>query len=366
MDAQTQNWLRESLVFRINESRVRKVEFATLPADMCMLAAQQVNEVRLNALEAPKEVGWDNIAFEFVLGFVINSSFMEKLSAKFFQKIYGSILSSQLALKVLPKSLFGTAAAKIAAKSTGSIFQAAAGKPHFDALGEAERVLAQELRKYVNLNPATKETLKLYASGINELVAESKNASAIVKAVKDGAKKGPPKKVPELSATDGASVVVMEHFASAARAQRLHIESLHNQYELIARTLPLREETIIQIDQMFDLNAIVDSGKEAFNLDQITSGMRIRLEAMIWAIHLGFSRELKIPDISPNSITDYDVFRPSIDGKIVRYLFTRFGPLVEAYHRQRGDRVSMSERETTTSRANALRNYFWAIGDEFK
>lgn len=349
---------REMLIFRINESRVRKIELATLPTEMALLAAQQVNEARFKAVESPKEVGWDAIAFEFVLGFVINSSFMEKLAAKLFQKVYGSILSSQLALNVLPKSLFGAVAAKVAAVPSRALAH---------ELTEVEGILARHLARYTKLETTSKHDLTIYSKFVNEFVSDAKNASAFVKGVREGQKKGPPKKAVELQATDGASVIVVEHFFSAARAQRMHIESLHNKYELIARLLPLKKQTTELLDQMFDLAPIVDSGTEALNLDQISSGMRIRFEAMIWAIHLGFSRKQVTPHVDlKKSPDDYDVFRPSIDEKIVRYLLERFGPITQKYLLANNyHNTSMAPDQTAGSRAASLRNYFWAITDEF-
>lgn len=369
MDEATRTWLRESLIFRINESRVRKVELATLPASMAVLAAQQVNEVRFQALEEPKDVGWGSIAFEFVLGFMINSSFMEKLAAKTLQSVYGSILSSQLALKYLPKSLWGSVAAKLAEQASVERTALAAVGGQFvksarlEQLVKTEAVVARALSQYATLSATSKENLKLYAGWIKEFVSDKKNASALAKATKDAAKKGPPRESPELSVTPGASVAVVDHFVTAAYAQRLHVESLHNQYELLARTLPLSETTVLLLDRMFDLQHLLTVEQDVMSLDELGSSLRIRIEAMIWAVHLNFFQSQKTPDFDIKEKSSYDVFRPSINEKIVSYLFRRFGPLVERFHRERGDRVSMDENQTPGSRANLLRNYFWAITD---
>jgi hypothetical protein len=365
--------LREGLVFKINQSRAIKLELATLPASMALLAAQQVTEIRLRILETPKEVGWGDIAFEFALGFAINSSFVEKLTAKVFQSVFGSLLNSRAALATMPRSFFGSVVAQTKAVRSGAnlpgalksvdIFDAAAGKSIFDNLQRVEQVIATELAKYTKITPANKGSLKIYASGINQLIAEEKNASALLKGTKDAAKKGAPRSAPALATSDGSSVAVLEHFLAAASAQRLDIHGIHNAFELIARTLPLTEKTVGTLEAHFDLAQLLDVGRETFNLDQVGSSLRLRFEALIWAVHLGFSKARRTPDIDISAVTDYGgAFRPGLDERLVAYLFDRFGPIVEEYFRQKGiNPASMAHRETTGSRANLLREYFWAI-----
>lgn len=382
-DLATLQIMREELVRQINESRVRQVELATLPAEMALLAAQQVNEVRLNALETPKDVGWGAIAFEFVLSFAIHSSFAEKLATKVFQRVYGRILSSQLALDRLPKSVFGKELISNLAKAesnaspymykalknlgtTGVVTSKTAnlnlglGKQ----LIAAEKALVTELGKYAKLSAAKKEDLKIYAQWINEFTRETQNASALVKATKDAIRTGPTKKASGLSTTDGSSVTVMEHFLSAARAQRLHVESLHNHYEYIARAFPLSSDSFVRLQEMFDINPIFESLGESVNLEELSSGMRIRMEAMIWAVHLGFSSERQMPNVQLNATNTNDVFS-SINEKIVRYLFDRYGDLVVQYKASKGGEINWSQ-QTPGVKGFYLREYFWAITDELK
>lgn len=382
----TEQIVREALVFQINESRVRQVQLATLPTEMALLAAQQVNEVRLNALEAPKEVGWGDIAFELVLGFAINSGFAEKLTAKLFQKVYGRILSNQKLLAAIGSNKFGRnfvskhaqdmlrdrakASQMLKALNSGATtFVKVVTKDPMKVLEDqvfaAESKLAIELVKYVKPGEFKKEELTIYVKAINEFVFGEKKISALMKGTKDAIKKGPTKK-PTLSTTDGSTVAIMEFFLSAARAQKLHIESLHNRYEHIARTYPLSRDSVVLLHDMFDLSPIFESLDEDVSLDAIGSGMRLRMEAMIWAVHLGFSSKRRAPDVRINNDPgDFGHVFDTIKGEITRYLFDRFGGLVEQHKRTKGGEIEWSQ-QSLGQKGKYLREYFWVITDEFK
>ncbi len=379
MESATLQIIREFLVYQINESRVRQVELATLPADMALLAAQQVNEIRFRALEEPKDIGWDDIAFEFVLLFVSNSAFFEKIIAKIFQRLYGRILSSQLALEHLPKSttgidLINDLAYQPLAKSVKDKLTMVVPKSVVDQIRhgyipdivlefeKAEKVLAAEIGKYAKLSEIKKDELKIYAQSINEFIMESKNPTALAKAANDFRRRGLPRTAPKLMTTDGSSVAVMEHFISAARAQRIHIESLHNRYEYISRTFPLSSGTFISLKKMFDINMIFDSEKEVISMDMMASSIRLRMEAMIWALHLGFLRINKTPVYISNP-GQPRVF-PDIHTKIENYLFERFGTLVENY----GEKPPSNPWSKLDPHIKGyyLREYFWSITDQFK
>ena len=389
LDVNASSITRDTLVWKINESRVRLVEFASLPADMALMAAQQVNEVRLNSLEVPKDVGWGDIALEVIWTLALNSTFADKLAALFLKKVFARVFRMQSALKLLPKSNYAkeliediamakrllpsgdviraaksldkTIVAKTVRAAEVKLAELAMVKIIQSRLAGREQALKSALDKYASLGSVKKEDLKVYAGWVNEMT-ESKNIIAVAKAQKDAHKKGLPRKAPDLSTTDGSSVTVMAHFFSAARAQRLHIESLHNHYELIARTYPLSSESFVKLFDMFDINPIFDAQKEAIILDTVGANLRLRMEAMIWAFHAGFFRG-KGPQPRMNAPSAEEVFPAPINGRISKYLLARFEGLVIAFKAERGGHVNWDQLGPGP-RGLLLRDYFWALTDE--
>jgi hypothetical protein len=377
IDPATLAIVRDTLVWKINESRARMVELVTLPSEMALLAAQQVNEVRLNALEAPKEVGWGDIALEMIWSLALNSTFADKVAALLLNKVFARVLRSQYALNALPKSDFANellrdiASAKqslsaqtFVAKTLKEAEAKLAKIPAVKALADRENALKNALDKYANLGSVKKEDLKVYAGWINEIV-DPKNIVAVAKAQKDASKKGLPTKTQDIPTTEGFSTVtVMSHFYSAARAQRLHIESLHNHYELIAKTYPLSNESFLRLFDMFNINPLFDAQKEAINLEAMGGNLRLRIEAMIWAYHGGFING-KGPQPRFNAPELSDVFPAPLNGRISSYLLVRFEGVVVEYKARKGTQINW-DLQSPGQKGMLLRDYFWAVTDELK
>lgn len=382
--------LRETLVLRVREWELRAVEMATLPSEMAALAAQQVNEVRLSALEAPKEVGWGDIAFELILGFVINSSFAEKLAAKMFQRVYAKVLASQRVLENIPRIFLSANGrqlvrelqlARSLARKAGagrflpegmvtpdmrrvpayreSIESARAGRN----LANIESAVKQQLEQHRSVAMLNKQDVRLYAMGVNEFVSESKNASAILKATKDAIKTGKSgrRELPPIATSDGSSVVVLEHFASLARAQRLHIRSLAARFEFLARTLPLEDDALaLQFYDFLDAQQIFQVGDEGVVIESLMAETRLRLEALIWAHHLGFTNHpTRKPEILYNNSDN--AFK-GVHKRVEDYLFVRFRDLVIESKLRRSDAVSW-DGATRANKAELLHQYFAGIID---
>ena len=369
--------IRETLVSRIHDSCDKLVALATMPTEAALLAAQQVQNIRLSDVETPNDVGWGQIALEFLLGFVINSSFMDKLAAKLFSKVFGRLLQQQQVLYAVEKEFdekflddlikaeeqlapTGTPALRNALKQAVQGTEAAVKK-----LAAAEAALARELaRAATPPREIGEKQLVPYALGISDVLSQldKKDAAAFVKATKEAVKKGPVAHHASLPAQDTAGVGIVEHFMAASSAQRLHVCAMHNRYEYWVRTLPLQSSTLAKLATMFDRSLLDDLGSATVDLDDMRAGLKVRIEAMIWAAHLGFSKARTKPDIITNRTTEYDCII-GVKERITKYLFGRFGDTVEMYmakHR----RTIIWARLNTGPKAMYLRDYFWAIMEQ--
>lgn len=393
---------RQALVARLKEAKLRELVIVTLPADMAMLAAQQVNEVRLKILETPKEIGWGDVALELVLTFVINSAFMEKLAAATFSRLIARAVTSRQALGVSGKraldrlfetekraaAQFQRSSAQLAAleqrasqlktvvKASGAVFKGPPPMPRAaflefsrDVKGlrrvEAEaRVLAEALNKPPQINAETPKTYAEMVAAFESGTASKKNATAFFKATKDAVKKGGSVSPGHaMSASDGSSVAVIEHFQSVARAQRLEIESRYAEFERVVMSYPLDGGAFEGLFAAFDPAGILDAKSEQVFLDGMASDLRLRLEAMIWVRYLGFSAPRKYPTVhdSSGATTIFD----GIQDKLTLYLLARFGGLVVEFKTRKGGQIDWVAQADRV-RARELREYFWAIAAQFE
>jgi hypothetical protein len=341
---------------------------------------QQVNEIRLTSLETPKEVGWGDVALDLLIGIIINTSFVEKVAAKLLQKVYARILTSQRVLQAAPdlflsrsgRAMLAELAAARAAYAklggvTGELVATNAIRRRLPAetqplrrLAEAEKTIAEQLKKYAKVSTVGKEDVTLYAKGINEFVSESKNASAVVKGSKDAVKTANSIKARKaIQTTDGSTVVVMEHFVTIARAQRLHIKSVAARYEYLVRTLPLDSALAMDLFEFFDTESLFDEGHEKIALDEMATDLRLRFEALIWAKHLGFrDSPSQHPEIGVNN--EDNAFK-SVDKKIEDYLLVRFRELAIAHKRSKGGEVIWNDKTPRGNKATILHQYFSSL-----
>jgi hypothetical protein len=256
--------------------------------DAAIVAAFQVHDVRLQALETPAELtGWEFFG-ELLLTIILESNVVGKILGKVTRKMFTSVLRTNALFRALPKSPTGKELAFYArfgrSLSTGKTFSSSlrGGFPEVGIPGLASK------------NP-----LKLYHTSIRRLVDLGSNdemLSAMAKAGVQGYRSRKPWEEPTRT-SDSATMAVVSAAQDYARATRLGIRVSHSRIEsYVRRGIPPAE--LVPIIDTLSWEPLDDSDvdDEATGLARLRDEYALLFEALIWARLYGFSQS---PDFPP-------------------------------------------------------------------
>lgn len=344
--------LIEDLVFLIRQSCYIQLARVDAYLDGVVLAAEQVQDVRIRLQETKSEVtSWGQFFFDILLIGALESTVAGKVITKFTKLIFTPVLRQNKIFMALPKSADGVALKKQAerlarmnapdrgahSKIRNNILQKGAVGPGLEALG----------RKDVQLYHASLEAL------IRGTEATQTNLIAAAKAINEGRTRAKPTSALSLGATDSAGVAILaaaQHYASLTR---LGIQVRHARFEALARGQKVMPA---------DLAPIIDAfGWEEIELDlnDIRCRYMLLFEAVIWARLYGFDYEKKTPHL-PVIAGKFD----GIPKNLSDYWLNRFGSSVDAWNetlRENEKYKGLFYNLSPMVQMIKLQEYFWEI-----
>lgn len=337
--------LVEQVCLHVRESAA--VQEARLDAflDGAILAAEQVQDVRIAVVEQPAELeGW-KFWLDIAITLALESNLAGKIVNRLTKAVFTPVVRSNALFLRLPKSPAGQELVKVAKTRSAPRRKGAAPRYTFDSvLKEGTRSLP---------GTASKESLKLYGASVRAFVnwtADLDLGNAIAQAANKVRESGLPKRNDPLVVTNSAGVNILTQAQDYARASRLGIRIRHARFEAFVRgeaALP----DLATIVEGVDWQALPsEDGAETLgpSLAELRSKYALLLEALIWARLHGFALKnpqdrggAGVPRIAANEDQPYpDVKRPLQD-----YWFSRFRQPVAAFVQQGGGQLSPGRTE---------------------
>ena len=381
--------LVEELVLQIRQSCY--VELARVEAylDAVVLAAEQVQDKRIEQLETPKEVtGWEFFG-NVLLTFFLESTLPGKLLAGASKAIFTRILRQNAVFRLLPRSPYGDELLKDAQRlarlrrqtvGPAKIIPGTGGVPSRIVIAEPtpgfERKQISEILKMGARGPGLdalgRENVALYHWSLEALIRGSdrtqQNLTAAAHATREAIQRERPRAGPNLEASDSAGVAIVGAAQQYAALTRLGIQATHARFEQMVRGGEFLPEDLPLVAKSFDWDPFefeIDGQRISGNLAEIRARYRGVVEAFIWANLYGFDAERATPKFFVNqaafdgvpkafpaywvrrfatNVDDWNATRPAYSGVVMKAGFKgRFADL--HYQNQVG----------------YVGEYFWAI-----
>ncbi len=334
--------------------------------DGALRAAEQVQDVRIGLLEAPKEVsGWD-FWFEIGVVFLLESNVVGALLKAIGSRIFVPMLRSNAVWSRIPKSATGR-------ELIAAARQMRTWPPLIDATTglrvTPSSVLSQGFRELPGRT--SPDALRLYHSAIQQLahVMEPVDvANGVAKAVNQARTSGAPTSPSSVAATDTAGVQVISGVQDYARLTRLGIQVRAARSIAYARSAASLDDLDL-LSRAFEAGAL-DVGGSALSLADVATESSLAAEALIWARLYGFWLKFPVPR-GPSAgrasmgrpelgTTDEEPLK-GIPRQLVEYWFTRFGPVVETWRSEMG----WSPQRGPLDQAIYLRAYLATVSAQF-
>lgn len=357
--------LTEEIAFQIRQSRTIQLARVDAYLDGVVLAAEQVQDVRLSLLEEPTVVnGWE-AAGSVLLTFALESTIAGKALAKVAKTIFTPVLRMNSVFRRLPKSadghrlmeqarrlarmndpglsrVPGVAVERIYSRgSTGAqtfaaVLQAGAGgKGGLQALG--------------------KENIILYHAWLEAVIrggsaSTEQNLTAIAKSVREARNRV--FTAPSPGAAESKPVQVRALAYDYASLTRTGIQYQHDRLETLVRgrhVEPLGLEALAQLCSADDLNV---------RLIDIRKNYAVMFEALIWAQLYGCKRDQR-----PVSRGDggFVFGAERVDQRLQNYWLERFEPALAP---RSGLSLDEWNKLSFSDQSVHLKRYFWDIVDQ--
>lgn len=346
----------EQVVLLVRQSAAVQEARVDAFLDGATLAAEQVQDVRLQLLETPAQVtGWELWA-ELGIVFLLESNLAGALIALGARKMFTPLVRSNALFLQLPKSAVGKELVATANNIADKVIVSGTALTRKSVLS----------RGFAGLpGTASKDSLKLYHASIQRIVKLGSDVpisggeflTGVLQAVnkkRELAKGGRPP-VDAVPLTDSAGVVVLSAAQDYARNTRLAIQIRHARIESFVR----REASIADLAVVIDVLGWEPLGAEGagsaaeLGLVELRNKYRLLLEALIWARLYGFSAAT--PQIAVN---DPDQPFRGIKKDLQNYWRRRFQDLADVYSATVLDETVLPGRIADALR---LRKYFAAI-----
>jgi hypothetical protein len=346
--------LVEAVVQLVRQSAA--VQEARLDAllDGATLAAEQVQDVRLQVIEEPAEVtGWD-IFVEIAPILIIESKVPAKLLANLTKRLLGPAVRSNALFLALPKSQAGKELVKAA-----------------DDLARLGLIPRGDVAKQVAklAGTASGDSVKLYSAGTHAIInfgSGTDYAQAVITAGQQGYRRATAPTNPPLRAADSAGVAVVGAAMNYAAATRLAIRFSHARIEAFCRT----EATLTDLAAVgvgMDWDPLEDPNERSplpGGLAEARGQYQLFFEAVIWARMYGFSHaSIGVPGSRNHPpISTNDPAAPFVGPKkaLQQYWLSRFGAEAERY----ATAMKVKIPESPTAAALRLRRYLGDISTQ--
>ena len=355
--------LTEEVVFQIRSSRAMQLARMDAYLDGVVLAAEQVQDIRLSLQETPPAVsGWE-AAGSILLTFALDATIGGKVLAKAAQIIFTPVLRMNAVFRALPKSADGKrlveqarTLARLNQPSLPSGIPRGPGLPaqriYPSARAARSDTFAAVLQGGAGGQPGLKalgkDNVVLYHAWLEAVVkggsATEHNVLAAAKAVRQAA--GTTFTAPPPSPTDSPSVALRAAAYDYASVTKLGIQLQHDRLETLVRGRHIEPpglERVIELSQW--------DGIEVVGLSAIRRQFGLLFEAIVWARLYGFRAPL------PPRVTNNESYL-GIDERLSEYWMERFAFAVAP---TRGLSVEEWRAQSMDARLFQLRDYFWEI-----
>jgi len=349
----------EDLIYLIRQSCAVQLARVDAFLDGIVLAAEQVQDMRLKFLETPPEVPAWKIIGQAALTFILESTIAGAILTAATKAIFTPILRQHAVFMALPKSLDGKALAesaklleRIRGRQVSAAFQRAMVVRGLEELG--------------------RENVKLYHDFLEAIVhgsdAVGTNLTAVAKAAREvvsGPSATPP---PFLGVEDSAGVGILaaaQHYASITR---LGIQVRHARFEREVRQNICTAdelEIIAELVSWDDLKLDVGGGRQiSCNLGDIRTRYRIMFEAVIWTRVFGFDKSRNYPQTEPAEALGSKRKFVGIDVAFSDYWCKRFADSIDSWNAKQSERYRFRgkfDKLFQQEQITVLQNYFWDI-----
>jgi hypothetical protein len=372
-------------ILMVRNSRDVQVARIDVILEAAILAAEQVQDVRIARFETPPEVTFKEFAAEVLISIVLDTPLAGKLLAAATKLIFSSVLKKA---SVFAQYAEGPLADKIKADAKNAIGRLR-GRSFTTSLDLPDEEVLRRWRRWKDPANRWQQTLRVLEAGsefgssasprlsnvdpgqlqtyhrlLQALTTASsdveKTLTGMAKATVKGAQKWP--QLEALKASDSAGVTIISRVQQYAVRSRLAVHIMHNEFELALRRQMLipNAEQYVEILQSCGYDAFVlkvDQENVSANLDELRDGYRYIFEAVIWS-HL-FSFVSPKPEINETEEQYKDVPKQFTD-----YWFERFGLAVDQWNVNRGWYAYKGKFKDLNrkEKLHIFRDYFWDIG----
>jgi hypothetical protein len=328
--------------------------------DGAILAAEQVQDVRIAVLEQPAELeGW-KFWLDIAITLALESNLAGKLVNQLTKALFTPVVRSNALFLLLPKSQAGQDLVKVAKARSVPGRKGASPRYTFDS------VLKEGTRKLPGT--ASKESLKLYGASVRAIVnwtADLDFGNAVAQAANKARESGRPRRNDPLVVTNSPGVSILTQAQDYARASRLAIRIRHARFEAFVRSEAALPDlaTIVEGVDWQALPSEDAADTLGPSLAELRSKYALLLEELIWARLHGFA--LKNPQDRagagvPRVRADEDQPYPDVNRQLQNYWFSRFRESVAAFTQQKGGQLSPGRTEL----AIRLRQYLAELSSQ--
>jgi hypothetical protein len=338
----------EQIIVTVRASVHEELERHQALVDAVTLAAEQVQDKRIELLESPPPVKGGELVVSVLLTVALESNLVGKVVASCTKKVLLAALKRNAVFKMLPKSQAGQelvtgAKRAFGSKGTGDAF--AAWRKFGDAM--LQRKLIDDV-KADDLSLYSKEVAGFVAGAGSEVVPFAKGAREASRAL---AKQGPA--ALDASDTTGTALrIAAMDYASNQKAYDLAHLAV---FEGAIRSTPITSQHVEILKDTFGLEFL---GLKPW---QIRNDLRILFEAVIWARLHNFNRK-----VGPRVfINDPEGKIEGIDPRLAKYWQVRFAEAVKRWGKEvkRGTAVDY-DSQTPGTQSAMVQHYFFDIADK--
>lgn len=327
------------LLRRIAKSRRRQEVYLQTIGDSVLLAAQQVQDKRLELLEQEPEITGTEVFFDIMLAVVFSSAVSGKLLKSFAKKLLDPIARTPLAFKILPKTERGL-----------KFFNEIAGSQ----LGK------------VGTKEVTKEFLEkadlsgLYKNVVFEVAETAANSiRQIPKKFQKTVEQAP------LIVGDSAGVGIMNLVQIFVRDKIASINLSHDYLKIAVQEGVMDDDATNELLQFLDGNIKETIKEENYSLGAIKGKFMLFYESCIWLmlIEPTYGKE-----ISGNFVRIVDGTGKDVDERLIKYWVNRFFHPESEFEsfKQYADRVVSVKTNTMPRAKQELANFFEKLSKEIK
>jgi hypothetical protein len=323
----------EETLLRVRQYAFLQVERTQAFVDGAILAAEQVQDKRLDLLEQGPELTVTEVIFDILLTIALESTIAGKVLAGITKKLLKTALSSVRVFSVLPKFALSERGQNI--KWLSQLMKVRGGK----------QVARNTIKKF--LTPSNELTIAQYNRTLQVLYQGGSNVEQNLAAVAKGAKASYPLTQSRiLTVGDSVSVSILSAAQVYACQQRLAIFLSHSTFEMWLRL------DLVDIEDMEMLCKSEITDEEATSINTLRDQYKLLFEAAIWTKLFGLDT-----DETKVLVNQGELF--GVPNKHLNYWLDRF------INPQTGKQFSQGSGNQT-NKVTELKKYFINIAETYK